>query len=147
MLKKLEEVAEIKTVKKTDSKDCLWIVNAGNIKLLKSAGKYKAEHLFKIVPGTLIDLDYLFHVLSRPLENVIKDINSALPKITIKQLKEIEIPVLSIEQQKKVIKSKNLHRRLNDLWREYGIKAYEEPLKINMSFEDALKFIMQKKKS
>jgi hypothetical protein len=147
MLKRLEEIAEVKSIKKVDDdNNCLWVLNVSRIQILRKPGDYQAKYLFKIIPDDLVEVNYLYYVLEKPLGSIVKNINKVVPKINLKQLREIEVPILPIDEQRKILKSKDPKKTFEDLWKEYDIIGDDEPLKINMSFEDALKFILQQKK-
>jgi hypothetical protein len=147
-MKKLVEVASIKSFKgknPLNDEHLLWVKAVGEFKVLKSIGRNKPEYLLQIIPGKTILIEYLYHILERPLKNLAIESDTALPKLSIARLKSLQIPVPSLKEQEKILGSKNISRRFQKLWLENGIRSYDESLKVDMSFDELLKILSQPK--
>ena len=142
-MKKLSEVAVIKSIKivKSDS-NSLYVKKVGEFEVLLESGNNKVENLIQVTPGKEVVKDYLFHILKKPLRKLYKESSDkALPAITIVKIKNIEIPIPTIEIQNKLLKSKNIEKRFQKFWLESGVRSYDEPLKIDMDFDELLKLL------
>ena len=147
-MRKLGEVCRVisgKSLKKDT--DGLWIKAIGEFEILSGKpDKVNLDHFICLVPGKEVLPEYLFHILQRPIENLSKeDSGKVIKKLTLVSVKNIEIPVPSLEDQEKILKSKNITRRIQKLWLENGIRSYDEPLKVDMSFDELLKILSQPK--
>lgn len=147
-LVKLSEVADIKTCrgdKFVIVPGNFWITNTEEFKLLKSFGKKNPKFVFQIIPKSNVNSEFLYLVLSRPLENLNQEdgFGSGVKRLTVVRLKELMIPVLPLDKQEKVLGSKNRTRRIQKIWLDNGIRNYEEKFHVDMEFEDLLKLAMQ----
>ena len=63
------------------------------------------QHIFKVLPKIEIDLDYLQYALNGNLNSIIEKAHGGvgLQHITKKELDEIEIPVVDVEQQRNIV--------------------------------------------
>lgn len=143
-MKRLADLTSIKTFNsnKESGSGSLFVKSIGEFTLLKETDK--SNFLIEIVPGKEILKDYLFHILKKPLRQLYKGVSSAVqPKLTIVALKDIEIPVPSLERQQKLLKAKNVEHRFQKFWLESGVRTYEEPLKVDMTFDELLMLMLK----
>lgn len=143
-MKKLDEVAKVVAgVAVKPDLAGVWVKSVGTFEVLNTfPSKSDPKHFIVIIPNNEVLLDYIFHILKRPIHNLNKEDAKVLKKLALKTVKEIELPIPSIEQQKKILKSKNIERRFQRFWLENGLRDYDEPLKVDMSFDELLKLML-----
>lgn len=143
-MKRLGELASIKSLSpnKKSNPDSLFVRSVGEYTLLKEIDK--SNFLIEVVPGKEVLKDYLFHILKKPLRQLLKEASGvAQAKLTIVTLKDIEIPVPTLERQQKLLTAKNVEHRFQKFWLESGVRTYEEPLKVNMTFDELLMLMLR----
>jgi restriction endonuclease S subunit len=141
-MKKLENIATVRSVdlKKGFGEKSIFVSCVGEFSVLDSADGY--NNLIEIIPGSEILKDYLFHILKKPIRDLNKENKgTVIKKLFLVDVKNIEIPVPTLERQQKLLKSKNVEHRFIKFWLESGVRTYEKPLVVNMGFNDLLRLM------
>ena len=139
-MRQLSEVATIKSVnpKKGFTEGAVFIQAVGDFAMIDKPDSFTG--IIEVVPGPEVIKDYLFQILKKPLREYGKlKKDQVIKKLFLVDVKNIEIPVPTLERQQKLLKSKNVEHRFIKFWLESGVRTYDEPLVVNMSFNELLK--------
>jgi hypothetical protein len=130
---RLGEISQIsKHNKAIENEKCLFLRSVNPKVIRSSEMKYKANYISIEPDLNIICIEYLKYFFSTPISDTLfKSISTDTNRISIKELKDIEIPIPEYDIQLAIVKSQNqIDETINEL-RDYSDSVGNNPNKVN----------------